>query len=489
MGPALPITATRPTTRPHGLLPHTLDPGYAHTAMREHLFRSSPPKRPRRLAFALTLTLLTLALGGCPEDTAEPADTSDTTPSGRSFLLATRAESYDIARARPFVASLDSLTFPAPPPAEPADPANPVAPNRPDRPIEALVLPVDLIGIPWTSFNGPDNRPGSLPAPWLAELDAMAALADSTDLPLIVAISPLADTHDTLSPLASDGSGALVLNPTWKPSCYDPSTDSNPTQHRDQFAGFAVWLAERLQPDAIILGQRLNLYEANCGASAFAALKGFVAHAHSRLQAASTVTLKPLTIATFDVEDLYGFPARAGRCVSSTPKDCLATRAALLADLGVDRLGLESHPFRAFAELAAIPNDWLAAVAAAQPSPALPALVASTGVPAARLDAQRGACAPFIESSENAQRAWLDQAIAFSTAQEAPYLVWRTLIDPLPTATLTSCPCSGTVADCTHLDGLGNRKDDRRALLSSGLAASDATARQALSLWRGLLER
>lgn len=483
MGLSPPLT----TGRPNGLLPHTRDPGYAPFAMREHLFRSNPPTRLQHLAFALALSLV---LGGCPEDTAEPTDTSDTTPNGRSFLLAARAESYDITRARPFVASLDSLTFPAP---QPADPANPADPNRPepppDRPIEALVLPVDLLGIPWTSFNGPDNRPGSLPAPWLAELDAMAALADSAGLPLILAISPLADTHDTLAPLASDGSGALVLNPTWKPSCYDPSTDSNPTQHRDQFAGFAVWLAERLQPDAIILGQRLNLYEANCGASAFGALKGFVAHAHDRLQAASTVTIKPLTIATFDVEDLYGFPAKAGRCVSATPKDCLATRAALSGDLGVDRLGLESHPFRAFTDLSAIPNDWLAAVAAAQPSPALPALVASTGVPAARLDAQRGACAPFIESSEAAQRAWLDQAIAFSTAQSAPYLVWRTLIDTMPTDTLTSCPCAGTVADCTHLSGLGNRKDDRRALLSSGLAASDATARQALSLWRSLLER
>lgn len=451
--------------------------------MREHLFSIAAPGRPPRLVFALAL--VALALLSCSEDPAgssDTSDTSDTTPSGRSFLLAARAEGYDITRARPFYATLDTLTFPAP-----ADPVSPAPP--PDRPIEALVLPVDLLGIPWTSFNGPDNRPGSLPAPWLAELDAMAALASSTGLPLIVAISPLADTHDTLAPLASDGSGALVLNPTWKPSCYDPSADSNPTQHRDQFGGFVVWLAERLQPDAIILGQRLNLYEANCGASAFGALKGFVAHAHDRLQAASTLTTRPLTVVTFDVEDLYGFPAKAGRCVGATPKNCLATRAPLLADLGVDRLGLESHPFRALSDLSAIPNDWLAAVAAAQPSPALPALVASTGAPAARLDAQRGACAPFIESSEAAQRAWLDQALAFSTAQEAPYLVWRTLIDPLPTSTLTSCPCAGTAADCTHLDGLGNRRDDRRALLSSGLSASDATARQALSLWRSLLER
>lgn len=452
--------------------------------MREHLFSINAPGRPPHLAFALPLVALALlACSEDPADTSDASDTSDTTPSDRSFLLAARAEGYDITRARPFYATLDTLTFPAQ-----ADPVSPAPP--PDRPIEALVLPVDLLGIPWTSFNGPDNRPGSLPAPWLAELDAMAALASSTGLPLIVAISPLADTHDTLAPLASDGAGALVLNPTWKPSCYDPSADGNPTQHRDQFAGFVVWLAERLQPDAILLAQRINLYEANCGASAFNALKGFAAHAQARLQAASTVAKKPLTVVTFDVEDLYGFPARAGRCVGSAPKDCLATRATLLADLGVDRLGLESHPFRAhssLSDLATIPRDWLAAVAAAQPAPALSAFVASTGIPASRLDAERGACAPFIESTEAAQRAWLDQVIAFSAAQEAPYLVWRTLIDPLPSDTLTSCPCAGTVADCTHLAGLGNRRDDRRALLSSGLASSDAAARQALSLWRGLL--
>ena len=465
--------------------------------MREHLFSSIAIARPfhkGRMTFALPL--VALALVACSDDSAgssDTADTSDTTPSGRSFLLAARAEGYDITRARPFYATLDTLTFPAPTPEAPADPPSPEPPPAlPDRPVEALVLPVDLLGIPWTSFNGPDNRPGSLPAPWLAELDAMAALATSTGLPLVIAVSPLAETHDTLAPLASDGPGALVLNPTWKPSCYDPSADSNPTLHRDQFAGFVVWLAERLQPDAILLAQRINLYEANCGASAFNALKGFASHAHERLQAASTVTKKPLTAVTFDVEDLYGFPAKAGRCVGATPKDCLATRAPLLSDLGVDRLGLESHPFRALPELsdlATIPRDWLAAVANAQPSPALPAFIASTGVPAARLDAQRGACAPFIESSESAQRAWLDQALSFSAAQDAPYLVWRTLIDPLPTTTLTSCPCAGTVADCTHLEGLGNRRDDRRALLASGLASSDTTARQALVLWRSLLER
>lgn len=417
---------------------------------------------------------IVLGLTACSDEVVAPNDTTDTTPSGRSFLLSARAESYDPTRARPFVPSFEGLTF---------QNEN----NTAERLVEAIVLPVDLLGIPWTSFNGPDNRPGSLPATWLAELDAMVLAAKNQGLPIVLAVSPLADTHDTLSPLASDGGSELVLNPTWKPSCYNPAADSNPTLHRDQFAGYVVWLAERLEPAAIIVGQRINLYEANCGAAPFQAIKDFVSHTHDRLQASTTLVPKPLTITTFDVEDLYGFPARAGRCVSTSSKDCLATRAPLMADLGVDRLGLESHPARAFGDLGDVPSDWLAAIAAAQPAPALPAMVAATGVPASRLDADRGACAPFVESDENAQRLWLDQVIGFSEAQEAPFLVWRLLIDPLPTALVTGCPCVGDIALCTHLDGLGNRRDDRRALLSSGLMDSDGKARTALSLWRGLL--
>ncbi|HRE90713.1 MAG TPA: hypothetical protein PK095_16425, partial [Myxococcota bacterium] len=117
------------------------------------MFSIEPPARPPhkahkankvRMTCALPLLALALAVAGCPDDSGDTADTtdaSDTTPGGRSFLLAARAEGYDIARARPFYATLDTLTFP--PAAEnPADPISPEPP--PDRPLEALVLPVDL---------------------------------------------------------------------------------------------------------------------------------------------------------------------------------------------------------------------------------------------------------------------------------------------------------------------------------------------------------
>jgi hypothetical protein len=430
----------------------------------------------QRKFMAFGAVALCLMLGACPEDSASTTDTTDadTLPGNRTFLLAARAESYDPTLPRPFVPSLASLTFGV-------STADPISPPVFDRPIEALVLPVDLIGIPWSSFSGPDNRPASLPSTWLAEIERLEALAAEAGLPLILSLSPLSPDHNTLAPLASEQSGALVLNPTWKPSCYDPSADSNPTLHRDQYAGFVVWLAERFRPAAILVGQRLNLYEANCGTSAFKAVVGFVNHAQTRL---STLATRPLTVASMDVEDLYGFPSRPGRCVTSPPKECLDTRATLLSDLTVDRLGLDSSPWRAFGDLADVPRDWLAAVADAQ---TLPALVASTGAPAMRMDAVRGACSPFIESDELAQRNWLDQAIGFSASEEAPFLVWRALIDQLPTAILAACPCQGDIALCTHLEGLGNRRDDRRAMLGSGLTNTDGTPRQAMTLWRSLL--
>ncbi len=434
------------------------------------------PGSKQRKSMAFGAVALCAMLSACPEDSPAATDTTDadTLPGNRTFLLAARAESYDPSLARPFIPSLASVTF-AP------SAADPISPPAFDRPIEALVLPVDLIGIPWSSFSGPDNRPTSLPSTWLAEIERLEALAAEAGLPLILSLSPLSPDHNTLAPLASEQSGALVLNPTWKPSCFDPSADSNPTLYRDQYAGFVVWLAERFQPLAILVGQRLNLYEANCGTSAFEAIVGFVNHAQTRL---ASLTTRPLTVATMDVEDLYGFPSRPGRCVTGTPKDCLALRAPLMADLAVDRLGLDSSPWRAFGDLADVPRDWLAAVADAQ---TLPALVASTGAPAMRMDAVRGACSPFIESDELAQRNWLDQAIGFSASEEAPFLVWRALIDQLPTAILAGCPCTGDIDLCTHLEGLGNRRDDRRAMLASGLTNADGTPRQAMTLWRSLL--
>jgi len=421
-------------------------------------------------------------LAACGDDKANPADTTgEVLPNGRSFLLAARAEAYDATALRPWTASLDALTLPAA-----AAPAGDVAPPPPKRPVEALVIPLDTIGIPWSAFSGPDNRPTELPAPWLAEVERMESLVAQAGLPIVLAISPLSPEYDTLAPEARDASGALVLNSAWRPYCYDPSTDGNPTKYRDQFAGFARWAAERFKPQAVIVAQRLNLYEATCGATAYGALVDFAGEAAKRIAASQVLTTKPTTIASLDVEDLYGFPKKDGRCQTGTPAACFATRKGLIATLeaaDIAVIGLESYPANAFADAAAIPVNWLALVLAATTKPTA---ITGAELPAMPLDTPKGVCTPLLSSNEAQQRAFLDQVLAAGDAREMSLVVWRHLLDLQSADIIASCPCAGDFALCSHLDGLGSKRDERRLMLVGGLGTS-TVERQALTVWKALL--
>lgn len=418
------------------------------------------------------------AFAGCPEDEPKPSGDADgeVLPNGRSFLLAARAEAYDATALRPWTASLASLTVPLA--------ADVVA--APERPVEALVIPLDTIGIPWGAFTGPENRPTELPAAWLAEVERMEGLVAEAGLPVILAISPLSPEYDTLAPEARDASGALVLNSSWRPPCYDPSTDGNPTKYRDQFAGFARWAAERFKPQSIIVGQRLNLYEATCGATAYAAVVDFAGEAARRIAASDVLTTKPTTIASLDVEDLYGFPKKDGRCQTGTPADCFAVRKALITTLEANDVGitgLESYPANAFADASQIPGNWLSLVLAQTTKPTA---IAGAELPALPLETQKGVCTPLLSSTETQQRAFLDQVLAAADAEEMSLVAWRHLLDLQPADVVASCPCAGDFALCSHLDGLGGKRDERRLMLVGGLGAG-GDERQALTVWKALL--
>lgn len=416
------------------------------------------------------------SLGGCPDDEKPASDADaadgDALPGGRTYLLAAKAIEYDPSAATPEHAGLASLTVPDPD----------AGADATQRPIEAVVIPLDLAGIPWASFTGPENAPGELPAAWLAEVTRMQQLATEAGVPVVLELSPLSSAFDTVAADARDEGGQLILNSRFKPYCYDPSGDSQPTKLRDQFAGFAVWATERFHPAMVVVGERLNLYEATCGASAYAAIKGYVAEAARRIKA---LDAPPQVVVSIDVDDLYGYPKMAGRCQTGTPQDCLATRKALVEDLAasVDVVGLESYPARAMAELESLPEDWLRRAADAVASGDGKTAITGTGLPAIRLEAAQGVCVPVFEGTEVDQKRWLDQVLAVATARKMPLVVWRSLSDLAPADVTGSCPCAGDFVLCSHFEGLGAGADDTRLMLVQGLWGKDGVARQAAALW------
>ena len=431
---------------------------------------------PRLSRCALAATAALGALGACGGGGSSPTDTAlvdgdgdvaaDSTPPGPP-LLGGRAEIYDITATgapRPWVPSTAAL-------------AGDLS--------EVIVIPLDLYGIPWSSFSGPDNQPTNLPGPWVAGVNALKTLATGSGKPVVLALSPLSPTWDTLAPEASEQGGILFLNSAWRASCYDPATDSNVNKWRDAYAGYAVWAVKQFRPDWVILGQRMNRYEANCHVGPFTAVLDYAAEAHRRIKAITAFTPPP-TIVGVDVEDLYGYPQKPGRCVSITPAACLAQRMGLVDGISADLLGLESYPAFALEDgLASLPNDWLAKIADLRPD--LTSAVIGTSLPAVSMATQRAVCSPLLESSEALQTQWLDQVIATATGRGMPLVIWRSIRDLFAADVVAGCPCSGDVALCQHLAGLGAAKDDVRPYLDAGLLTVDGIERAAVSLWRQAL--
>jgi hypothetical protein len=66
-------------------------------------------------------------------------------------------------------------------------------------------------------------------------------------------------------------------------------------------------------------------------------------------------------------------------------------------------------------------------------------------------------------------------------------VVWRHLVDLQPSAVIAACPCGGDFALCSHLEGLGGKRDERRLALIGGLLATSDTPREAFAVWKSLL--
>lgn len=426
-----------------------------------------------------------LTLGACPGDGGGGGDAPDAIddtadgPDPRTFLLAGVAEGFDIAASSPRVFSLEAL-------------------GDLER-LEALVVPVDLLGVPWSAFTGPDNQPGELPGAWVSAVYEMRDAAQATGRPLILSLSPFNGDFDSLAPEAHEEAGLLILRDKWLPGsqhyCFDPSAQSDPTKWEGAYAGYVRWIVAQFDaPRWVTLASRVNLYEENCGAqapAAYPAVVGFALEAHRRLRAEGA---EPVTIVGVDVEDLYGFPKQAGRCEGLTPAQCFAERAPLLDALGQpggegtpDRLGLVSYPAVALPSLSqGLPADWLSRIVDARSD--LPPVVLGTALPPRTLQKQEGVCLDLLVSSAVEQRSWLDQVLALAGTEAMELVTWHPLRDLLPGEVVASCPCAGDAGICDYLGWIPpERADAARRLVTGGLWGLDDSERLAGTLWLGVL--
>ena len=415
--------------------------------------------------------------GGAPEDT---------TGGGRPYLMGSWAESYDRFSATSFSTSFAVPTTAA------------------DAKGEAVVVSFEDLGLPSDAFSGPSDTPNAPPALWVQTIDQRVAAARADGRTVVLAISPLSTSLDTLAANTTEaGPGILRVDTSWRSTCFDPGRETNPTRLREQFARFAAWLVNRARPDMVIVGHRLNIYEARCGQAPWRGMLDFVGAAISRIRAVADlpsvpgqpVFVVPTIIAGLDVEDLYGLPSKPGRCAGMTIEACLEQRASLLGDFDAalgdaaapDVVGLDAHP-AAFVVARAgeeIPARYLTNVL--QKLAERKVAIIATSLPAQSLTSRQGPCVPHYTVDDDAQRRWLDLVLAAGQTRAMPLVVWRNLGDLAKTAVVTSCPCTGDSQLCDDLASVGGAVDALRLRLVSGLVDSDGNARPALATWRAAI--
>ena len=436
--------------------------------------------------------LLGVAMGCPPDPGSNPGSGSDVPDAGqtRAFVMASRAESFsvvvsprrgvdvDALKSRceevPVEVSVESDAGGAPRTRTVCTPA-----------AEAVVVPLDVYGIPWFAFTGPDNTPAELPGAWLASVSDTRDAVNALGLPIILALTPLGEAFDGLAAEANQQSGTLVLNDKWKPVCYDPSQDGNPTKWRDAYAGYVKWAVEYFDAQWVYLAQRVNLNERICGSQVYQSILEFAEAAHARLQ---ELEAPPVSVVTVDVEDLYGYPAKPGRCVGVAPADCLQERAVLLDAIVADRLGLVTHPGAALAEseLLELPASWLTAVAEHRSD--LRAVIADAGLIAIPFGRWEGDfCQPVFETTEWLQVDWVDRVFSAAQSLGSDLVVWSHQLDLMDTAMVSGCPCVGDLTQCTLLESSSD-VDRLRQTLLSGLWDSTGEARAAADVWLQLLD-
>jgi len=425
-----------------------------------------------------------LALTACPPggggpgadtDAATDADDVGDAPAPRPYRLGGRAEAIGPTLGNAETFSIDAW----------GDPGR----------LDAIVLPLDLFGVPWDAFvGGADNLPAELPAEWIDNLEAAeaalieleaqrAAAAEETgeapaEPQIILSLSPVTRDGVYLSPGTMDTTGKT---PDWE-RCFDPAAQADPTRYAGRYAGYVTYLAKRFEPDMLILGMTMNRYEENCGQAIYEAMLGVTTEAHERLQLLDN---PPTTILEVDVEDLYGYPKKPGRCVLTTPEACFEERRQLLEPIVADALGLHSQPAVALEDLEAVDQDWLARVADAAPTDTV--VITATSLPATEITEQNlggGPCISILDADEVDQRSWLDQVLSTAAARDMPLVVWHPLQDQMPEDVAASCPCSGDTDICFYLDSVSqDRATATRRLVTGGLWTHDDTPRLSGALW------
>lgn len=185
---------------------------------------------------------------------------------------------------------------------------------------EHLGYPVDLF---FTAQPPPENHP------WTIQIRSLANAAKLAGKPTVL---QLALTRDYMVSKAYAENGALKLDRTWAPRCYDLSSSLG-TLIGTSYVNYVRYLTALFNPKYVVVMAEMNLYYSACGGDTpgWRALVNIERNAYDAIK---TINANIPVFPSFLLEELYG----------NTLNGFNATQYNAFANIKRDRFGISSYP-------------------------------------------------------------------------------------------------------------------------------------------------
>jgi hypothetical protein len=295
----------------------------------------------------------------------------------------------------------------------------------------------EFYGVPWDALIAHQ----SLPAPWVAMMDSIAASAHATGKPIFLSVSMLDGGRTTLAPKALAGSD-LATEANWAAACYDFASDGSAAIYEQAYLDYVDWMIDEFQPSYVNFAIEVNLFFEKCPS----AVTGLIGVANATYAAIKGKQASIVAFPSFQIDHLYG--VADGSCPGSDESACFDASYGVISPMMRDRFAMSTYPIQLGGmSVAQLPADWFTRGAARGGERAVVAETGTNDTPVV-IDDPTAGCVQLIPGSDADESAYLSRVLGDGAAAHMDFVNWWSDRDLVVSDLMTNCPCTFDATWC-----------------------------------------
>jgi hypothetical protein len=365
-------------------------------------------------------------------------------------------------------------------------------------PLPAIANDVDVVsifaehlGFPAELFFAAPTPPAN--HPWTVMITSLANDATLTGTPVALQMALM---RDYMVSKAYAANGALKLDRTWAPRCFDLSSDMG-SAIGYSYVNYVRWLTSLFNPKYVVVMAEVNLYYAACGGDT-AGWRALVGIERNAYDAAKAINPASVVFTSFKLEELYG----------NSLNGFDVAQYEAMAGLKRDRFGISSYPFGlpgpngGFANPYQLPADYFSRVRSRYPQEQR-MLITETGWNSKSIGVfYQGTCVPaLVYSQPSFAGAYMEFVLYSAWINDFEMITWWSDRDLVARSVMDTCyppvpPASSTCGADAWCLSIATFRDEYQAYWSApeaelvykvfgamGLREYDGTPKPELMAW------